>query len=124
MNIKDMMATIYSTPTGRLYELVKADMEGRVNILPVKVGDPVYVLYWTKDKEHYHITESVCNGIHITGDIDQTPRRKCKGKQYIIARTNGFFKHLPMHKLGETWFLSLNDAVVYASRVDEYAEEL
>ena len=38
------LETLNNTPISRLAELAEADKDGRVNILPCKVGDTVYIL--------------------------------------------------------------------------------
>lgn len=86
----------------RLRELVEADKDGRYAVLPCKVGGHVFVLHNEKGAVPF-VTSAIVAGMHIRDE-----RAKCgqPRREYLVVRSNGFSKHIPIDKMGKTVFLT------------------
>ena len=81
-----------------------------VIVLPCKVGDTVYIVYWQKGRRGGHITEVLCSGVHVTEKVTKYGRNE--KKRYIVVRheLSGLSSHLDIDKLGDSWFLTREEA--------------
>lgn len=89
-----------------LRELIQADRDGRCMILPVKLGDRVFVRY--KEGKFPVVVESTVVGAHVK---DETSHRGAPRKEYIVVRSNGFSKHINVDQLGKTAFFTREAAL-------------
>lgn len=94
-----------------LRELMKAEREGRLMVLPpCKIGDTIYVITYTFSKK-LEIREGTITGF-----------RKGTRLQYVIFRYwNGgvpFDSSVPVEDLGKAWFLSQEEAEAALAKVN------
>ena len=90
VEMEDLLADEYCS-VNRMLELLKADKEGRVLVLPCKIGDSVYVLRGEKVTECYayrlHATKSCLDVFVKNDDIDGVPRTALEfGKTVFLTR--------------------------------------
>ena len=90
----------------RLRKLAGADRDGRCIILPVSLGERIFVRY--KSGEFPVVVESVVVGAHIK---DTESYRGAPRKEYIVVRSNGFSKHISVDQIGKTAFFSREEAL-------------
>ena len=90
----------------RLRKLTGADRDGRCIILPVSLGERIFVRY--KSGEFPVVVESVVVGAHIK---DTESYRGAPRKEYIVVRSNGFSKHISVDQIGKTAFFSREEAL-------------
>ena len=90
----------------RLHELVQADLEGRVAVLPAKIGSEIYVLHTCKDGRGFFSTHKIA-GMHLRDGIGYRGKRR---KEYLVLRRDGFSNHLDIDKIGKTAFLTREEA--------------
>lgn len=103
---EELQSSISQTSLLRLRELMDADRRGRLVTLPCKVGDTVYRVIRSKDKDGGHITSAVVSGIHMADG-----RRYKKREAYIVLKVNGrYVSHVPLSNFGKTVFLTQVDA--------------
>lgn len=89
-----------------LRKLAEADKSGRCLILPVKLGDRVFVRY--KEGEFPVVVESTVVGAHIK---DETSYRGAPRKEYIVVRSNGFSKRIRVDQIGKSVFFTREAAL-------------
>lgn len=70
----------------RLQELSDEEGDGRLIVLPCKVGDTLYLTHFDQ-KGYGWITDSICSGIHISDKV--TRYHRDKPLAYLVAR-NGY----------------------------------
>lgn len=85
-----------------LRELVEADKDGRCAALPCKIGDEVFVLHGVGGTVPF-VTSAVVVGLHIR---DEKARCGQPRREYLVVRSNGFSKHIPIDKIDKTVFLA------------------
>lgn len=98
--IEDILGDTYDLD--HLRELVKADKDGRCAALPCKIGDEVFVLHGVGVTVPF-VTSAVVVGLHIR---DEKARCGQPRREYLVVRSNGFSKHIPIDKIGITVFLA------------------
>ena len=103
-DIEDILGDEYDL--AHLRELIQADREGRCIILPVSLGERIFVRY--KSGEFPVVVESVVVGAHIK---DTESYRGAPRKEYIVVRSNGFSKHISVDQIGKTAFFSREEAL-------------
>ena len=86
--------------------LAQADWDGRVVVLPAKIGSEIYVLHTCKDGRGFYSTHEIA-GMHL---YDETGYRGAKRKEYLVLRRDGFSNHLDIDKIGKTAFLIREEA--------------
>lgn len=95
------LETLNNTPISRLVELAEADKDGRVVVLPCKVGDTVWIvgavrkLYSAKVRTFFCGHTSAVRGNDDDGHIHMIRTTEC---------------NIPMQKFGKTVFLSREEA--------------
>ena len=97
-NAKDIIESAFSDDTSkaeRIRELLKADRDGRLVVLPCKVGDTVY--FRTYD----------CNG---TVDLGIQPHKVTAIVWNAIVRGRYIDVGLPSGQYGVSWFLTREEA--------------
>lgn len=97
-NAKDIIESAFSDDTSkaeRIRELLKADRDGRLVVLPCKVGDTVY--FRTYD----------CNG---TVDLGIQPHKVTAIVGHAIVRGGYTDVGLPSGQYGVSWFLTSEEA--------------
>ena len=102
--IEDILGDDYDLD--HLRELIQADRDGRCIILPVSLGERIFVRY--KSGEFPVVVESVVVGAHIK---DTESYRGAPRKEYIVVRSNGFSKHISVDQIGKTAFFSREEAL-------------
>ncbi|WP_394967407.1 hypothetical protein [Candidatus Allofournierella merdipullorum] len=98
--IEDILGDTYDLD--HLRELVEADKDGRCAALPCKIGDEVFVLHGVGGTVPF-VTSAVVVGLHIR---DEKARCGQPRREYLVVRSNGFSKHIPIDKIGKTVFLA------------------
>lgn len=68
----------------RLRELVQADREGRVYILPCRIGDPIYIIRRYKDGGGF-VSKRKVVGAHLK---DEFYRKSILRKEYLVTRVS------------------------------------
>lgn len=95
-------------PLGRVRELAQAEKDGRLVVLPCKVGDTVYRVVRRKDGGG-HISPAVVSGIHMADTA--RGHRYQKGTEYVVLRVDGYYcDHVDVKKFGKTVFLDRKEA--------------
>lgn len=95
-------------PIDHLRELVQAEADKRLVVLPCKVGDAVYRVIRSKDGGG-HIAPATVSALHL-GDTKRNRRYK-KDNEYIVLSVDGlFFAHVDIKKIGKTVFLTREEA--------------
>lgn len=95
------LETLNNTPISRLVELAEADKDGRVVVLPCKVGDTVWIvgtvrkLYSAKVRTFFCGHPSAVRGDDVDGHIHMIRTTECD---------------IPMQEFGKTVFLSRAEA--------------
>lgn len=79
--------------------------------LPCKLGDPVYIIVYLKNKIPSHIVQRTITGIHITEKVFGF--RGEKSSHYLVTNTDiGFAQHIPFREIGKSVFLTHEEAKV------------
>lgn len=92
----------------RALELAQAEKDGRLVVLPCKVGDTVYRVIRRKDGGG-HIASATVSGLHM-GDTERNRRYK-KEKEYIVLKVDGnFCAHVDGGQICKTVFLTREEA--------------
>ena len=77
--------------------------------LPCKLGDPVYIIVYLKNKMPSHITQRTITGIHITEKVFGL--RGEKASHYLVTNTDiGHAQHIPFQEIGKTVFFTKAEA--------------
>ena len=85
---------------------------GAVIVPPVKLGDVVYIPAGGPKNKRCAIYEKQVIGLHIIGEDLRIRRKNRVIESYVILRAEfGDVYHVPMAKLGKTFFLTKEDAV-------------
>ena len=98
VNAKTIIESAFSDDTSkaeRIRELLKADTDGRVVVLPCKVGDTVWF-------NTYKDNGKTCIGIR--------PHKVISTGAYITAEGEILPVELPVSRFGENWFLTREEA--------------
>lgn len=91
-----------------LDEYKKAETEGRLVVLPCKIGDTVYRVIRGKNG-HGHISPATVSGLHL-GDTTRN-RRYRKEYEYVVLKVDGVFcAHVNKKDFGKTVFLTREEA--------------
>lgn len=92
----------------KMGQWLQANMDGRLVVLPCKVGDTVYRVIRTKDGGG-HISPAVVSGIHMADTV--RGHRYQKGTEYVVLRVDGYYcDHVDVKKFGKTVFLDRKEA--------------
>lgn len=110
-----------AVPYTRLAELAQAEKDGRLVVLPCKVGDTAYRVIRRKDG-HGHIANATVSCLHM-GDTARNRRYK-KGKEYIVLKVDGnFCAHVDREQIGKTVFLTREEAEAALKKREEAENE-
>lgn len=90
----------------RLRELVQADKEGRVYILPCRIGDPIYIIHRYKDGGGF-VSKRKVVGAHLK---DEFYRKSIPRKEYLVTRFEDYSMHIPMDWIGKRAFFDKKSA--------------
>lgn len=102
--IEDILGDEYDLD--RLRELVQADKEGRVYILPCRIGDPIYIIHRYKDGGGF-VSKRKVVGAHLK---DEFYRKSIHRKEYLVTRFEGCSMHIPMDWIGKRAFFDKKSA--------------
>lgn len=98
----------YCGERSKLDEYKKAEAEGRLAVLPCKLGDTVYRVIRGKNG-HGHISPATVSGLHL-GDTTKN-RRYRKEYEYVVLKVDGAFcAHVNKKDFGKTVFLTREEA--------------
>lgn len=91
-----------------LTDMVKAESEGRLVVLPCKVGDTIYVIPSETNRGLNAISHPENNRVYV-----QTVEAVlwCNNKRYLLRTCTGLYEALSDY-FGVTWFLSRQEAEV------------
>lgn len=90
----------------RLGYYEELEKQGRLAVLPCKLGDTVYEVTRFKDGTKSYI-EGTCAGLHL---MDEVGFRKRPRKAYMVVRGASWSaRHIDLDKLGKTLFLTLEE---------------
>lgn len=95
------IARMYGVDTKRLRELAAADRDGRVVVLPCKVGDTVWIVGAVRKLYSAKVRTFFC------GHPSAVRGRDPDGHIHMIRTTEG---DIPMQEFGKTVFLSREEA--------------
>lgn len=90
----------------RLRELVQADREGRVYMLPCRIGDPIYIIRRYKDGGGF-VSKRKVVGAHLK---DEFYRKSIPRKEYLVTRFEDYSMHIPMDWIGKRAFFDKKSA--------------
>lgn len=90
----------------RLRELVQADKEGRVYILPCRIGDPIYIIHRYKDGGGF-VSKRKVVGAHLK---DEFYRKSIPRKEYLVTRFEDYSMHIPIDWIGKRAFFDKKSA--------------
>lgn len=102
--IEDILGDTYDLD--RLRELVQADREGRVYILPCRIGDPIYIIRRYKDGGGF-VSKRKVVGAHLK---DEFYRKSIPRKEYLVTRFEDYSMHIPMDWIGKRAFFDKKSA--------------
>ena len=102
--IEDILGDEYDLD--RLRELVQADKEGRVYILPCRIGDPIYIIRRYKDGGGF-VSKRKVVGAHLK---DEFYRKSIPRKEYLVTRFEDYSMHIPMDWIGKRAFFDKKSA--------------
>lgn len=95
----ERLEIIREIPTERLRELVKADREGRVVVLPCKVGDTVWII-------NHHLSEIFENKVTKIAVGNKSDNRNYLETIYVGKCNTATFRKWKMQQIGKTVFLT------------------
>lgn len=100
-----------------IIDLLEAESQGRLVVLPCKVGDTAYRVIRRKDGGG-HIAPATVSGLHL-GDTTRNRRYK-KGNEYIVLRVDDMYcSHVDVKEIGKTVFLTRGEAKAALKGCDE-----
>lgn len=89
-------------------ELLQAEQDGRLVVLPCKVGDTVYRVIRAKNGSG-HVAPANVSGLHL-GDTARNCRYR-KEYEYVVLKVDGgFCAHVNKRDFGKTVFLTREEA--------------
>ena len=93
--LKHIIANEYGVSTKRLFELLNAEREGRLVVLPCRVGDTVWYRTYTKN---------------ATVDLGMQPHEVIALRAYVVTKGEFTDVGVPVEHFGVTAFLSREEA--------------